>query len=412
MARRPSTRSGEEAPEAVRQVSDDLAGTQGSVSAGSAAYGRANSATRVPASADAVLPADSATTRGVRTEPGAYLQGITPDDAPGVDDVSGADGTSERLRTTWFGNALNGLSVAGGLIGLVVLFWLLSPYFVTTGNLYHVFQQVSVVSVLAVGQSFVIYTAGIDLSQGAVMGLCAVLGAHVMVADHSIVLGLLVALGVGAAAGLVTGLLITWVKLVPFIATLAMLGVASGAALVFTGGEPVFGLPSGFSSFGANGLYVFPYIVMVSAAVALLAQLYSTQTRGGRHIYAIGSNLRSATVSGISSRKILVEVYMASACLAGVAAMLEVAYVSSAQPTDHTNLLLESIAAVVIGGGSLFGGEGIIWGTVIGALLISVLYNGTELLGISSYVQTILLGVVVVVAVAIDNLRRRVRVAA
>lgn len=314
-----------------------------------------------------------------------------------------------RLRIS---NAVNALSVAGGLAVLVIVFSIASPYFFTTANIYRVFQQVAVVAVLAIGQSFVIYTAGIDLSQGAVMGLCAVLGGDVMVTEHSIFLGVVVSLAVGCAAGTVNGLLITRARLVPFIATLAMLGVASGAALLFTGGEPVFNLPKDFYAFGSNGLWVFPFIVMVAAGIAIVSQIYSTQTRGGRYIYAIGSNERGAKIAGIRSKVVLLGVYAFSGLLAGVAAMLQVAYVNSAQPTDHTNLLLESIAAVVIGGGSLFGGEGMIWGTVIGAMLISVLYNGTELLGISTYVQTILLGVVVVLAVSIDNLRRRVRVAA
>lgn len=312
-----------------------------------------------------------------------------------------------RLR-----NAINALSVAGGLIILVVIFSLASPYFLSTLNIYHIFQQVSVVAVLAVGQSFVIFTAGIDLSQGAVLALCSVVGGTVMVSQNSLPLGVLVALGIGAGAGTTSGLLITRVKLVPFIATLAMLGVASGSALLYTQGQPVFGLPASFTAFGANGIYVFPYIVMVAAGIAIVFQFYSTQTRGGRYVYAIGSNPRAAAIAGIPASRVLVGVYALSGLLTGVAALLQVAYVDSGQPSSNTSLLLESIAAVVIGGGSLFGGEGMIWGTMIGALLIAVLYNGTELLGISSYIQTILLGVVVVIAVGIDNLRRKERVAA
>lgn len=315
--------------------------------------------------------------------------------------------TNTRLH-----GAINALSVAAGLIILIVIFSVASPYFLTQTNIYHVFQQVAVVAVLAVGQSFVIYTAGIDLSQGALLALSAVVGGTVMVSSHSVLLGTVVMLAVGAGGGLVSGLLITGLRLIPFIATLAMLGVASGSALLFTQGQPVFGIPPSVYSFGSNGAYVFPFIIMVAAGVALLFQFYSTQTKGGRYIYAIGSNQHGAVIAGIPVKRVILGVYMISGLLTGVAALLQVAYVNSAQPSDHTNLLLESIAAVVIGGGSLFGGEGTIWGTVIGTLLIAVLYNGTELLGISSYVQTILLGVVVVIAVSIDNFRRKVRVAA
>lgn len=307
---------------------------------------------------------------------------------------------------------LNALSVAGGLLVLVVIFSVASPYFLTTGNIYRVFQQAAIVAVLAIGQSFVIYTAGIDLSQGALMGLCAVVGGTVMVDQHSIALGILTAIGVGLAAGGINGLLITRARLVPFIATLAMLGVASGASLLFTNGQPVFNVPSSFSSFGSSGMWVFPYIVVVAAGLAGLAQLYLVESRGGRYVYAVGSNPAGAALAGISTRLVTFGVYAVAGVLVGIAAMLQLAYVNSGQPTTHTNLLLESIAAVVIGGGSLFGGEGMLWGSMVGVLLITVLYNGTELLGISTYLQTILLGGVVIMAVTLDNLRRRERTAA
>jgi ribose/xylose/arabinose/galactoside ABC-type transport system permease subunit len=312
-----------------------------------------------------------------------------------------------RLR-----NALNALSVSGGLILLCVVFSVASPYFLSGSNIYHILQQVAVLAVLAIGQSFVIYTSGIDLSQGAVLAFASVVGATVMVSEHSLALGVMVALCVGAGAGVVNGLLITRLKLVPFIATLAMLGAASGAALLFTSGQPVYNIPASLYAFGSNGIWVFPFIVLVAAGIAILGQLYLSQTRGGRYVYAIGSNPKGATIAGIRAQRVILGVYALSGLLAGVAAVLQVAYVNSAQPSDNTNLLLESIAAVVIGGGSLFGGEGAIWGTMIGTLLIGVLYNGTELLGISTYVQTILLGLVVVIAVGIDNFRRKERIAA
>lgn len=308
---------------------------------------------------------------------------------------------------------VNALSVAAGLIVLIVIFSAASPYFLTATNIYRIFQQVAVLAVLAVGQSFVIYTAGIDLSQGAVVALSAVVGANVMVSSHSVVLGVVVSLALGIGAGAVSGLLITQLRLVPFIATLAMLGVASGGALLYTSGQPVFGIPASVYAFGSNGiLSTFPFIVLVAAGVALVFQLYSTETKGGRYIYAIGSSERGARSAGIPVKRVLLGVYALAGLLAGVAAILQIAYVNSAQPSNNTDLLLESIAAVVIGGGSLSGGEGSIWGSMIGVLLIGVLYDGTELLGISSYIQTILLGVVVVLAVGVDNFRRKERIAA
>lgn len=329
-----------------------------------------------------------------------------------LEDDEGVDRSAHSVAQSRLRQALNALSVAAGLIILVVIFSFASPYFFTTTNIYRIFQQVAVVAVLTVGQSFVIFTAGIDLSQGPVVGLAAVFGASAMVTTHSIALGVLAGLAVGAAVGVVNGLLITKVKLVPFIATLATLAIATGAALIFTGGQPVFGIPPLFYAFGSNGLYVFPFIVMVAAAIAIAFQFFSTQTRSGRYIYAIGSNERAATIAGIRSNRVLIGVYGLSGVLSGVAGMLLVAYVNTGQPSQHTNLLLDAIAASVIGGASLFGGEGMIWGSMIGALLLAVLDNGTQLLGISTYVQTILLGVVVVIAVGIDNFRRKERVAA
>lgn len=318
----------------------------------------------------------------------------------------------DSVRKQRVRSVLNSLSVVAGLVILVVIFSVASPYFLTAGNIYRIFEQVAVVAVLTVGQSFVVFTAGIDLSQGSVTGLSAVVGASVMVGTGSIALGVLAGLGIGAAAGVINALLITRLKLVPFIATLAMLGIASGASLLYSNGQPIFGIPDGFYSFGTTGIYVFPFIVLVAVAIAILFQFVSTQTRSGRYVYAIGSNESAARIAGVRTSRTLLGVYTLSGLLAGVAGMLLVAYVNSAQPSDHVNLELNAIAAAVIGGASLFGGEGAIWSSMIGALLISVLDNGTELLGISTYIQTMLLGVVVIIAVVIDNVRRRSRVAA
>jgi ribose/xylose/arabinose/galactoside ABC-type transport system permease subunit len=337
---------------------------------------------------------------------------ITPNSTvpePQTDDVAAGRSSVQRVRLR---QLINSLSVAAGLIVLIIIFGIASPYFISTSNIYRIFQQAAVVAVLSIGESFVIFTAGIDLSQGSVLGMAAVGGGTVMASTGNIAYGIVAMLVIGLVAGIISGLFVTVVKLPPFIATLAMLSIAGGASLVTTGGQPVFGFPAGFSSFGSNGIFVFPFIVIVAAAAAAYFQFFSGNTRTGRYIFAIGSNERAARVAGIQSSRVIFSVYALSGLMAGLAAVLEVAYVNSAQPTEHTNLLLDSIAAVVIGGASLAGGEGSIWGAMIGVLLIAVLDNGTELVGFSTNIQTILLGVVVVIAVGIDNLRRRERVAA
>lgn len=339
----------------------------------------------------------------------------TSDTDPAQDPTSEPNESELVARSVQHGRIytlVNSLSIAAGLILLIIIFSIASPYFLTASNIYRLLQQVAVVAALTVGQAFVIFTAGIDLSQAAVMALSAVIGASVMVHTQSITLGVLTTLAISIAAGIVNALFITKVKLMPFIATLAMLGIASGSALLYTNGQPVFNLPHAFAAFGSGGVFIFPYIVMATACLAIAAQFVASETRLGRYIYAIGSNEKSAVIAGIRTSRVQLWVYGISGLSVGVAAILQTAYVNTAQPIQNVNLELDAIAAVIIGGGSLFGGEGTIWGAMIGALLIGVLDNGTELVGLSTYIQTILLGIVVVIAVGLDNFRRGKRVAA
>ncbi len=317
-------------------------------------------------------------------------------------EVTESLGRRERIRAV-----VNSSLVGAALVALVVLFSLLSPYFLSESNIFRVLEQVSVVAVLAVGQAFVIITGGIDLSEAALVPLVGVISALVMNSQHSIVVGVAAGLAVGAGVGLLNGFLVTVPKLPPFIATLATFSAADGTALLATGGQPVFNLPSGFTNFGQGGLSVFPYMAIVAIAIAVLFQFILARTTFGRHVYAMGSNPVAARLAGLHNARISLMVYSISGLLSGIGGMLLTAFVSTAQPAVALNSELDAIAAVVIGGASLFGGEGTIWGAMLGALLLAVLNNGTELLGISTYVQTVLLGVVVAVAVAVDNVRRK-----
>ena len=306
----------------------------------------------------------------------------------------------------------NIISIAGALILLCILFSALTPAFLTVDNGYHIMQQVAVLLVVAVGQSVVIYTAGIDLGQAAVVALAGVLGATAAVRTDNVWVGILVTIFVGALAGVLNGLLIVGLRLVPFIATLAMLGIASGSALIVTGGQPVFDLPKAFTAFGSGSVGMIPYTAAIAFLVIIVGHFYLSATRSGRHIYAIGSNYSGSRSVGIRVKRVVVAAYIISGMTAGIAAILQYSYLQTAQPTMDMNLELNAIAAVIIGGGSLFGGEGNLLGTVAGVLLIGVLTNGTQLIGLSSYVQTILLGLVVILAVSIDNFRRSERLAA
>lgn len=308
---------------------------------------------------------------------------------------------------------LNSSLVAAVLVVLIIAFSLAAPEFMSGSNVLNLLQSVAVIAVLSIGQTFVIITAGIDLSQGAVIGLSGVLGAGVMGATGgagSIILGIAVAVAVGLGVGLVNGLLTAFTRVPAFIVTLGTLSIASGIALLVTGGEPIYQLPPAFDSFGTNALGVFPDIIMVSVMLAILGQILLRRTRFGRSVYAIGSNPRAAALSGLPVRRNIVLVYVMSGILSAIGGILLTAYVNSALPTAGAGYELDSIAAVVIGGGSLFGGQGTVWASMLGVLLIGVLGNGTDLLGVSSYSQTVILGCVVIGAVYIDSFRKRVAI--
>jgi ribose transport system permease protein len=307
---------------------------------------------------------------------------------------------------------LNSSLVAAVLLVLVIGFAFAAPDFISSNNVLTLLQSVAVIAILAIGQTFVIITAGIDLSQGSVIGLTGILGAGVMAGGGlgGILLGIIVALVVGAGVGLVNGLLTAYTKVPAFIVTLGTLSIASGAALLITGGEPIYQLPASFNAFGTGAFSVFPDIILVSIVLAILGQILLGRTRFGRSVYAIGSNRRAALLSGLSVSRNIVLVYTMSGFLSAVGGMLLTAYVNSALPTAGENYELDSIAAVVIGGGSLFGGQGTVWASMLGVLLIGVLANGTDLLGLSNYAQTVILGCVVIGAVYVDSFRKRVAV--
>jgi len=294
------------------------------------------------------------------------------------------------------------------LLGMIVVFSLLSPHFFTLQNFYQIMLVVSVVGVMAAGQTYVIVTGGIDLSQGAVIGLSGVSGALVMTQGGSLGLGIGVALAVGVGIGLLNALMITEMKLPPFIATLGTLSIAQGLARITTGGQPVFALPDALSNFGATGVGGFlPNVTIVMIITVVVLHIYLGRTKSGRYIYSIGSNRSAARLAGVPVKRNLLKAYLVSSVTGAIAALILLAWTNSGIAGAGTGRELQSIAAVVIGGGSLAGGEGTVLGSLIGALLMAVLGNGTQLLGVSSYLQDVLLGVVVILAVYVDQFRNR-----
>jgi ribose transport system permease protein len=300
------------------------------------------------------------------------------------------------------------LAAAAVLVVVFVALSFASPYFLTSNNLFNIGVQVSIVAIVAVGMTFVILTAGIDLSVGSVAGLSGVLGTMAIAnAGLPIIVGIIVGVLVGAAVGLVNGLLITQMRLPPFIATLGMLGVARGLTFIVGGENAVYGLPSSFRLFGEGQIGPFPLPLLYLIVIAVAAYLILSRTRLGRYAYAIGSNEQAARLSGIPINRYKLAVYMISAALAGFGGMIAASLVHSGQPNYGIGLELNAIAACVIGGASLFGGVGTIGGTLIGAFLMTVITNGAVLLNLTQYYQQVIIGVIIWLAVWWDQVRRR-----
>ena len=294
------------------------------------------------------------------------------------------------------------------LLGMCAVLTALSDHFLTFDNLMNVFRQSAVNALLALGQLLVIVTAGIDLSVGSILGLACVVAALMMKAGLPGWLSGLAAVGVALGLGAINGLLLTRLRLPhPFIPTLGMMNVARGLALVISGGFPISDLPEGFRWLGAGRLAYVPAPVVLVLVVCVLLHFFLTRTAIGRDIYAIGGNKQAAILSGIPVDSRLTLVYAMSGGLAGLAAIILAGRMNSGYPLAGAGAELDSIAAVIIGGASFFGGVGSVSGTLIGALIIGVLRNGLNLLDVSSYWQTAVIGVVIVVAVWIDVVRQR-----
>jgi ribose transport system permease protein len=256
--------------------------------------------------------------------------------------------------------------------------------------------------------TLVIITAGIDLSVGSVAALSGVMGVTLMVSfGLPVPLGILGGILVGGIAGLVNGLLVAFAGLNPFIATLGMLSVARGLTYISTGAVAVFGAPDSFRLLGQGVLGPIPIPILVIVVVAIAGYVVLSRTRLGRYAYAMGSNLEAARLSGIPIKRYLTTVYVIAGALAGLGGMIAASRVNSGQPNYGLGLELDVIAAAVIGGASLFGGQGTVVGTLIGAFLIALIRNGAVLLNVDVFYQSVIIGVVIWIAVFWDQYRRR-----
>ena len=288
------------------------------------------------------------------------------------------------------------------LLVLIAIVSTMSPNFFTVNNLFNILQQTSVNAIMAVGMTLVILTSGIDLSVGSLLALTGAVAASIVGIEVNALVAVAAALALGAAIGAVTGVIVQ-----AFIATLVMMLLLRGVTMVYTNGSPVnTGFTDNADLFGWFGIgrpLGVPTPVWIMGIVFLAAWYMLHHTRLGRYIYALGGNEAATRLSGISVSKIKIIVYSLCGLLASLAGIIEVARLSSAQPTAGTGYELDAIAAVVLGGTSLAGGKGRIVGTLIGALILGFLNNGLNLLGVSSYYQMIVKAVVILLAVLVDN---------
>ncbi|WP_113704853.1 ABC transporter permease [Nonomuraea lactucae] len=285
-----------------------------------------------------------------------------------------------------------------GLIALVIVFQALNPTFLSLGNIASMLVAAAILIILAVGQTYVIATAGIDLSIASVMTLGAVVFGQAYAAGLSLAPASLLALFASALAGAVNGMIIAWGKIADFIVTLGMLSAASGLALILADGKPVTIIDPLLLSLSTGGIGIFGWSFIIAVVVAVAAHVVLFRSRFGTHVLATGGAPESATAMGISTARIKIAVYLISGALAGLGAILLVARIGAAEPAANTAFLLNSVAAVVLGGVSLFGGRATIVGPCIGALLLVALVNGLTLLGVSQFYQPLAVGIVVVLA--------------
>jgi ribose/xylose/arabinose/galactoside ABC-type transport system permease subunit len=300
----------------------------------------------------------------------------------------------------------------GTLIGLIVLcgvLSLLTPYFLTVSNLLNIAEQTSINAIVAVGMTFVILSGGIDLSVGSIVALSGVVLGMALRDQQPVALAIFIALAIGVICGQINGILIDRGGLPPFIVTLGMMSIARGAALVITEGRPISGFEPAFRALATARIGFIPAPVLVMAAVYLVAHFVLTRTVFGRYVYAIGGNEEATRLAGVRIHLHKSAIYAVSGLMSAVAATILTARLNSAQPIAGMMYELDAIAATVIGGTSLMGGEGSLGGTLVGALIMGVLRNGLNLLGVSSFLQQIVIGGVIVGAVLVDTVLKRHR---
>lgn len=311
-------------------------------------------------------------------------------------------------RLAFSGDVMQMLYRVLAVVLLGVALTTLSDVFLTPNNILNVLRQTALLFLMASGLTLVILTAGLDLSIGANVGLSACLAASVIKFTGSPLLGVATGIGCGAAIGFANGVLVTALRIPSFIATYGMMWMLTGVTYYYMAGETIHGFPPGFRQLGSGYLFGVPTPVYVMVVFLLIGALFAQRTIWGQQIYAIGANPVAARLSGVPVERRLVLVYTVSGAMAGLASLIILARINSAQGDIGEELTLPAIAAVLVGGTSLFGGSGTVAGTLIGALLLTVVLNGMNLLQINSSWQPLATGIIILLAVWIDTRTRRI----
>ncbi len=300
-----------------------------------------------------------------------------------------------------------GLGLTIVVLSLVVIFALINPRFATIANFGNVLTQASYYIIIAVGMTFVITSAGIDLSVGSLLALVTVIGFELIKEGMNPLLGVLIMFMLGAGIGCLTGLLIAFVKIPPFIATLGMMVSLRGLALLHSAGNMHYGLPASITWLGQGNVLGLPVPVIIAFVFAAFGGWLFNHTKFGLHVRAIGGNREAARLAGVPVNLIEVSVYALMGLVTALGGLIMIARIDSTQATIGTAMEIHVIAAVIIGGTSLFGGRGTIYGTVMGALLLSMMTNALVIAGVDYFWQLVVMGVIVLIAVAIGNLREQ-----
>lgn len=304
-----------------------------------------------------------------------------------------------------------GIYAVLGILSLVL--WQMSPYFLTVSNLLNIGAQISMIAVIAIGMTLVILMAEIDLSVGSTAALAGVITASLLhlpppdwLAGAWVAVAIGAGVGVGALAGLLNGLFTVWGGIPSFIVTLGTLSIGRGLVLLFTGGRPIFDLGHDFAqiSWGKVGIIPVPIVIMLSLYV--LAWLFLRSTQMGRYIYAVGTNKRAVELSGVNVRRLKITVFSVAGAFSGLAGIMLTSRLDSAQPTAAVGWELSVIAAVVLGGTSLYGGRGSVAKTLIGAFILQIISNGLNLLNVQAYWQQIAKGSIILIALLMERMLR------